>query len=488
MMREDWVEVKLGDAFFTTSGGTPSRKVMEYFNGNIPWVKSGELNYNVIKNTEEHITEEAIKNSSAKVFPEETLLIALYGATIGKLAILGVPAATNQAVCGIYKNDNFLVKFIYYYLFHKKQKLVKQGIGGAQPNISQTILKRLLVPVVSHSEQRAIVAKIEELFSELDNGIESLKKAKEQLEVYRQAVLKAAFEGKLTKEWRERNSYSMVGYLSSIQQVKAEAIRDKLIPKSDYFPEFKEEELTYKCPENWIHLPFKTITKNNKYSLKRGPFGSSLKKEFFVEKGIPVYEQANAINDEPYYHRYFITEEKFNELKAFEVSGGDMIVSCSGTLGRISLLPNNAKTGVINQALLKVDIDEDILLKRYFILLFRSGTFQSLLFKKSIGTAMRNMVGMKQLKEIPIPIPSLEEQEQIIIEIESRLSVCENIEANIEEALEKAEGLRQSILKKAFEGKLLSKEELEACKLQDDWEPAAELLKRIKETKKEAKK
>lgn len=487
MMREDLINIKLGDAFFTTSGGTPSRKIATYFNGDIPWVKSGELNYNIIKDTEEHITEEAIKNSSAKIFPEETLLIALYGATIGKLAILGVPAATNQAVCGIYKNNNFLTKFIYYYLFYKKPNLIGQGIGGAQPNISQTILKKLLVPVVSQPEQKSIVAKIEELFSELDSGIESLRKAKEQLEVYRQSVLKAAFEGELTKNWREENNYSMVSYLNKLKKIKAEAIKEKLIPKSDYFPEFNEEDLTYKCPDDWIHLPLKTITKNNRYSLKRGPFGSSLKKEFFVEKGIPVYEQANAINDKPYYHRYFITEEKFNELKAFEVTGGDMIVSCSGTLGRISLLPDNVKTGVINQALLKIDIDEEILLKKYFILLFRSGTFQTLLFKKSIGTAMRNMVGMNELKEIPIPIPSISEQEQIIIEIESRLSVCENIEANIEEALEKAEALRQSILKKAFEGKLLSKEELETCKQQDDWEPAEDLLKRIKEAKKEAK-
>ena len=87
MIREDWINIKLGDAFFTTSGGTPSRQIATYFNGDIPWVKSGELNYNIIKDTEEHITEEAIKNSSAKIFPEETLLIALYGATDRKSVV-----------------------------------------------------------------------------------------------------------------------------------------------------------------------------------------------------------------------------------------------------------------------------------------------------------------------------------------------------------------------------------------------------------------
>src|SRR5665647_3409700 len=99
---KDWKWVKLGEVSQTTSGGTPSRREPKYYNGNIPWVKSGELNKGLIKDTEEKISEEALKNSSAKIFPKGTLLIALYGATIGKLAFLGVDAATNQAICGIY--------------------------------------------------------------------------------------------------------------------------------------------------------------------------------------------------------------------------------------------------------------------------------------------------------------------------------------------------------------------------------------------------
>jgi type I restriction enzyme S subunit len=143
---KDWKWVKLGEVCFTTSGGTPSRKESNYFNGNIPWVKSGELGNGLITDTEEKISEEAVKNSSAKIFPKGTLLIALYGATIGKLAFLGVDAATNQAICGIYKNKNIDSYYLYNYLFYKKQKLVNQGIGGAQPNISQTILKTLTFP------------------------------------------------------------------------------------------------------------------------------------------------------------------------------------------------------------------------------------------------------------------------------------------------------------------------------------------------------
>ncbi len=198
-LQEGWKIVKLGDVCETTSGGTPSRGNKSYYNGTIPWVKSGELNKGIILDTEEKITEEAIKNSSTKIFPKGTLLIALYGATIGKLAFLGVDAATNQAVCGIYQNKNIDSKFIYNFLFHKKQDLVNQGIGGAQPNISQTILKKLKIPLPPLFIQQAIVSKIEELFSELDNGIANLKTAQQQLKTYRQSVLKWAFEGKLTK-------------------------------------------------------------------------------------------------------------------------------------------------------------------------------------------------------------------------------------------------------------------------------------------------
>jgi len=162
-----------------------------------------------------------------------------------------------------------------------------------------------------------------------------------------------------------------------------------------------------------------------------------------------------------------------------------MIISCSGvTLGRICLLPEDADLGIINQALLKIDLDEKILLKKFFIMLFRSETFQRLIFQKSLGSAMPNMVSMSELKKILIPIPSIQEQNQIVQEIEKRLSVTDKIEESIKESLQKAEALRQSILKKAFEGKLLTEQEIEQCKKEPDYEPASVLLERIKSEKK----
>lgn len=197
---KNWVWVELGDILETTSGGTPSRGRPDYYNGTIPWVKSGELNYNIITKTEEQITDAALQGSSAKLFPKGTLLIALYGATVGRLAFLGIDASTNQAVCGIFQNSNIDVKYIYYCFMNQYSYLISLSAGGARPNISQTIIKKVNVPLPPLNEQNRIVDKLDELLSELEKGKEQLQTSLEQLKVYRQSILKHAFEGKLTNE------------------------------------------------------------------------------------------------------------------------------------------------------------------------------------------------------------------------------------------------------------------------------------------------
>lgn len=175
-----WKWVTLNDISVTSSGGTPNRKNSSYFNGNIPWVKSGELNYNTINETEEHISEEALAFSSAKIFPKGSLLIALYGNTVGRMAFLGIDAATNQAVASI---TSFLInpKYLFYYLMASKEDLLNKREGSAQPNISQKVLNEFPFPLAPIEEQNRIVDKIEELFSEIDRSIEILQLAKDKI-------------------------------------------------------------------------------------------------------------------------------------------------------------------------------------------------------------------------------------------------------------------------------------------------------------------
>lgn len=156
-MIKDWKIISIEEIAKTTSGGTPSRTNKVYYNGNILWVKSGELDDNFISDTEEKITEDAVKNSSAKLFPVGTVLMAMYGATVGKTAILKVPATTNQAVCGIIpKPAECNNEFLRFQLMFKREDFLKQRYGGAQPNISQTIIKTFDILLPPLPEQRKI--------------------------------------------------------------------------------------------------------------------------------------------------------------------------------------------------------------------------------------------------------------------------------------------------------------------------------------------
>ncbi|MDX8400064.1 MAG: restriction endonuclease subunit S, partial [Gallionellaceae bacterium] len=201
----NWSSPLLGEICKTTSGGTPSRGNKGYYQGEIPWVKSGELPDGIINDVQEHITQSAISNSSAKLFPKGSLLIALYGATIGKLGVLNFAAASNQAVCAIFPQEGIEQKYLFWYLLRVRSDLIKQAIGGAQPNISQGILRSMPVPVAPIDQQKQIVEEIEKQFSRLDKTVADLKRVKANLKRYKASVVQAAVTGKLTEAWRKQH-------------------------------------------------------------------------------------------------------------------------------------------------------------------------------------------------------------------------------------------------------------------------------------------
>lgn len=155
---KNWPIRRMGDVFKITSGGTPSRRHIEYFeNGTIPWVKTGDLKSQYLVDTEEHISELGLQNSSAKVFPQGTVLLAMYGATIGAASVLSIQAATNQACAAFLPTTDMLPEFLYMYLLLQKEHFISLGVGGAQPNISGEILKREKILCPSINEQRNFV-------------------------------------------------------------------------------------------------------------------------------------------------------------------------------------------------------------------------------------------------------------------------------------------------------------------------------------------
>lgn len=402
-----WKWVKLGEVCHTTSGGTPSRREPKYYQGNIPWVKSGELDKGIITATEETISEEAIKNSSAKIFPKGTLLIALYGATIGKLAFLGVDAATNQAICGIYQNDEINSSYLYNYLFYKKRKLVGQGIGGAQPNISQTILKSLDLPLPPKPTQQAIVSKIEELFSELDKGIENLRLAQQQLKTFRQSVLKWAFEGRLTNE----------------------NVKDGELPKS------------------WIILKLKELATDISDGDHQAPPKSN--------SGIPFITISNVDKDNnkiDFSDTFYVNNEYYSKLKINRKPlKGDVLYTVTGSFG-IPIIIDFDKEFCFQRHIGLVRPLKSTNQKWLYYLLQSPDVFNQAK-ATATGTAQKT-VALNSLRDFEVPYCKTEEQQKIVLEIESRLSVADKMEESITQSLQQAEALRQSILKKAFEGQL----------------------------------
>lgn len=182
----------------TSSGGTPPRDRSDLYGGRIPWVKSGELHDELIYASEESISREALAISSAKMFPVGTVCIALYGATVGRLGILGIEAATNQAVCGIVPKPGVLDgRYLFRFLQSIRPKLINEAKGGAQPNISQAIVRKILVPVPPLRDQLRIAGDIERHLSvtnELERVVEANVRRAKNL---RQSILHKAFSGQL---------------------------------------------------------------------------------------------------------------------------------------------------------------------------------------------------------------------------------------------------------------------------------------------------
>lgn len=394
----NWKKEPLGKICKTTSGGTPSRKNQSYYqNGTIPWVKSGELENNIITTSEEFITEEGLLNSSAKIFPAGTLLIALYGATIGKLAFLGIDAATNQAVCGIFQNENVSLKYLYYYLLFQRPNLIKQGVGGAQPNISQTILKKLEISYPdSITEQQRIVARIEELFSELDKAVDTLKTTKEQLEVYRQTVLKEIFDSVSTTS---------------------------------------------------VHI--KDVCLDIKVGIVIKPT------QYYVsENGVPAFRNANVrrgyINDTDW---VMISKEGHQQNCRSEVHTNDVLISRSGAnLGMASVVPARYNGyNAIDVVIAVPDISKVI---PEFLAQYTNSPMGRAIVKKNERGAAQGHLNVTAYANLPIGVPDLQEQEKLVKQISDRLSVCDSIEKTVDTALAQADAMRQSILKQAFEGKI----------------------------------
>lgn len=208
--------------------------------------------------------------------------------------------------------------------------------------------------------------------------------------------------------------------------------------------------------KGWETRTIEELVINEKWAIKRGPFGGALKKEIFVEDGYLVYEQFHALNNDFSFARYYIDESKFQELKAFEVKSGDIIISCSGVyLGKLAIVPEGAKQGIINQALLKISLDNSKMDNKYFVFLFSHSSFKNEFFGSTRGSGIPNFPPMTEFKKFKFIYPPFELQTRFVQIVEN----TEALKAQYQQSLQELENLYGSLSQKAFKGELNLKDE-----------------------------
>lgn len=406
----NWCWIRLENIAEWGSGGTPSRKRKEYYNGNIPWIKTGELNNGYIFNSEEKITELGLKNSSAKLYPINTVIIAMYGATIGKVGILSIEATTNQACACAIVYKNILFKYVFHYLIYQKEAFINKSKGGAQPNLSQEIIKKHEIPLPPIKEQQRIVNIIESLFAKLDRAKELIENTLAQFEQNKMAILHKAFTGELTAKWRKENNID----LSSWKDVIMQDICEKIV--------------CGKTPTGYIsktgEIPY-------------------LKVYNIVDNKIDFNKTAQFIPNK-------IHKEK---LKSSILKPNDIIMNIVGPpLRKIAIIPDNYPEWNMNQAIVRFRVKKDVMYKFIYYILIYPKTLDNII-NKTKGVVGQANISITQSRNIQIKLPTVEEQQEIV-NILDRLLAKYNKIKNLEQQLEKIELLKKAILAKAFRGEL----------------------------------
>ncbi len=467
-----WKTVKLGDFIDFVGGGTPDKKNPDYWNGDIKWASVKDVKNKYLHTTQDMITKLGLKNSSSQLAKNGELILVTR-ISPGKCVIAKDNIAINQDLKIVRLKADVSTNFVYYFFTAKENEFIKRSSGTTAKGIRLEEIRIIEIDLPPLYEQRAIVSKIELLFSELDNGIANLKLAQEQLKVYRQAVLKKAFEGELTKKWREQQTdLPDAGDLLKQIQKKRDEIAKTSGKKMKPVNHLIEEELKElpKLPEVW-----KWVKVGELCDVVRGGSPRPAGDPKYYGGEIPFLKVADLTRNDGVYlkkHEYTIKEAGLNKTRLVEQN--TLLISNSGaTLGVPKIC--SFKTTFNDGIAAFLDLAEDNLLYHYYFWLGKTKELRAI----NQGAAQPNL-NTDIIANYPFPLCSFPEQQAIVQEIETRLSVCDKIEQDIKENLEKAEALRQSILKKAFEGKLLNERELAEVRGAEDWEPAEVLLERIK--------
>lgn len=388
-------KIKLGDACEILNGF--AFKSENYVGSGIRVIRISNVQKGYIEDNTPAFYPLETKGLEKYMLEEGDLLISLTG-NVGRVAILEkefMPAALNQRVaCLRLKTDKLSKRYLFHILnsdFFEKQ-CIQYSKGVAQKNMSTAWLKDYEILLYSKEQQ--------ELIADILDKMHLIKKLR----------------------------YYELQKLDEL--VKARFV--------EMFGTIYDKKFDMKT------LP--DIVSSDKNSIKRGPFGGALKKEDFLEEGYMVYEQRHAIHEDFEYAKYYVSPEKYESMIGFKVVPGDLIISCSGTLGRIAEVPMGAKEGIINQALLKISLNKDIMNNQFFIYQFRSKEIQDMLFGISRGSGIANMPSMNEVKAFKFICPPLELQNQFA----SFVQEIDKSRSRIQKSLEASQELFDSLMQEYF--------------------------------------
>ncbi|HEC1736968.1 TPA: restriction endonuclease subunit S [Campylobacter coli] len=406
---QGWEVKKLGDIAEISSGGTPSRNKKEYWdNGTIPWVKIKDIKEKFISTTEEFITEDGLKNSSAKLFKKGTLLYSIF-ATLGEVAILDIDATTNQAIAGInIKENNINSLYLMYFLRSIKDEISNKGRGVAQNNLNLSILKQIQIPLPPLKEQERIVGILDESFAKIDESIKILEQDLLNLDELMQSALQKAFNPlkdnakenyKLPKGWE----WKSLGEISNLIQ--------------NGFAASKNNEI----PSGYVHLRTHNISTDGNLNFDTL---IKIKREFIKEK--QSFIEKNDI--------------LFNNTNSTELVGKTALVTQNY---------NYAFSNHLTKIKLKNQYNSKLVVF-YFVLLLKNKYFEKICHQW-IG---QSGINIDKLKKIQIPLPPLKEQEQIASHLDELSSRVKILKQNYQAQIKDLQELKKSLLDKAFKGNL----------------------------------
>lgn len=461
-----WKWVRLSDVATMATGHTPSRLHAEYWDGEIAWIgikDAREYHCRRINSTFQTVTQAGIDNSASVILPRNTVCLSRT-ASVGYVTIMDRPMATSQDFVNWTCSKALVPEFLMYLLVAERESLLRFGKGTTHTTIYFPEAKALSIGLPPVAEQQCIVSKIEEAFSDLDVGAAALERARASLKRYRAAVLKAAVEGRLTEKWRQ--SHPVAEPASELlerilierrkkweqAQLAKFAAAEKNPPKQwrdKYEHAAKPKSDLPKLPKGWCWATIEQLNAGDRpiaYGvLQPGPD---------LPDGTPIIRVCDVDDgrvDATGIKRIAVTiSEKFQRTI---VEGGEVLLTIVGTIGRTAVVPQSLKGANTARAVAVLPITRQID-PRYVEINLRAPAMRARLTKSAHEVA-RKTLNLEDVRPACIPLAPLGEQEQLIAEVERRLSIARQTEAQTEYELQRVSRLRQSILKHAFDGKLV---------------------------------